>query len=59
MTKKLYRSKSKVLGGVAAGVAEYMNIDPIIVRIIWFILCFAYGLGIVAYILFWIFTPSK
>jgi phage shock protein C len=59
MAKKLYRSRNKILGGVASGVAEYLDIDPVIVRVIWFILCFAGGLGILAYVLFWIFTPSK
>jgi len=59
MSKKLYRSNDKVLGGVASGVAEYMDVDPLIVRIIWVVLCFAFGVGILAYILFWIFTPNS
>jgi len=32
--KRLYRSaKSKVFGGVAGGIAEYFDIDPIIIRL--------------------------
>lgn len=50
MTKKLYKSKNKRLGGVCAGIAEYFNIDPTLVRIIWAILVLVYGTGILAYI---------
>jgi phage shock protein PspC (stress-responsive transcriptional regulator) len=56
--KRLYRSgKNKYLGGVCGGVAEYLNIDPTLIRIFWVILVFfPPGLGIVMYILFWIFV---
>ena len=50
MTKKLYKSKNKRFGGVCAGIAEYFNIDPTLVRIIWAILVLVYGTGILAYI---------
>ena len=39
--KKLYRSKSnRMIAGVCAGVAEYLNIDPTVIRVIWAIACF-------------------
>ena len=48
--KKLYRSKSnRMIAGVCAGVAEYLNIDPTVIRVIWAIACFG-TLGILAYI---------
>ena len=33
MTKKLYRSNDRILGGVCAGIAEYLDFDPVAVRI--------------------------
>lgn len=55
--KKLYRSrKEKILGGVAGGFAEYFDIDPVIMRLIFFALLFS-GTFILAYIVAWIFVP--
>jgi phage shock protein PspC (stress-responsive transcriptional regulator)/predicted membrane protein len=45
------------LGGVCAGVADYLNIDPTIVRIAAIVLAFT-GPGVPAYILAWIFVPA-
>jgi phage shock protein C len=57
--KRLYRStKNKVLGGVCAGIAEYFNIDPVIVRIIAVLLLFS-GAGLIAYIVAWIIVPKN
>jgi len=58
--RKLYRSgKNRILGGVCGGVAEYFGIDPILVRILWGITVFFFGLGIILYVLFWIFVPRN
>ena len=44
--KKLRKSKTeKKICGVCGGIAEYFNIDPTIVRLIWVLLFFAYGAG--------------
>ncbi|MEI8364539.1 MAG: PspC domain-containing protein [archaeon] len=59
MVKRLKRSREHILGGVCSGFAKYFDIDPVLVRIIWFILCFVGGIGILAYLLFWIFTPLE
>jgi len=61
MAEKLYRSrKSKILGGVCGGIAEYFDIDPVIVRILWILLCiFSGGLGIIAYLIFWVIVPLE
>ena len=57
--KKLYRSKSnRMIAGVCAGVAEYLNIDPTVVRVIWAIACFG-TLGILAYIACALIIPEK
>ncbi len=58
MNKRLMRSSfDKKIAGVCAGVAHYLDIDPTIVRVIWGVLAFCYGVGIVAYIILWIIAP--
>ena len=58
MKKQLMRSgRDKKIAGVCAGVAHYLDIDPTIVRVIWGVLAFCYGVGIVAYIILWIIAP--
>jgi phage shock protein PspC (stress-responsive transcriptional regulator) len=48
-----------VLGGVAGGVAEYLDADPAIVRIIWAILAIVTGgIFLVLYIVMWIVVPE-
>jgi phage shock protein PspC (stress-responsive transcriptional regulator) len=60
MNKKLYRSrKNRTIGGVAAGLAEYFDIDPTLVRIIFVVSLFMGGSGFVAYILLWIIVPEE
>jgi phage shock protein C len=57
--KRLYRStKDKILGGVCGGIAEYYNMDPTIVRLLWVIFSLIYGVGILAYIIAWIIVPQ-
>ena len=54
---KLYRdSSNRILGGVCSGIAQYFKIDPIIVRVIFFILS---GFGLIAYLILWIGVPNK
>ena len=58
MKKQLMRSgRDKKIAGVCAGVAYYLDMDPTIVRVIWGVLAFGYGAGIVAYIILWIIAP--
>lgn len=47
-----------MLAGVCGGVAEYLNIDVTVVRLIWAILCFP-GIGIAAYIVALIIMPQE
>lgn len=59
MKKRLYKSsKDKKISGVCGGLAEYLNIDSTIVRLIWALVCLAYGSGIIAYILCAIIIPD-
>ncbi|MFT3682480.1 MAG: PspC domain-containing protein [Ferruginibacter sp.] len=57
--KRLYRDENnKVLGGVCAGIANYFNTDPVIIRVIFAVIGLAFGTGILAYIILWVAVPS-
>lgn len=58
-TKRLYRARSnRMLGGVCAGLGEYLNIDPTVIRIIFVILTFLYGASLLVYLIMWILVPE-
>ena len=58
--KKLYKSRyDKKLCGVCGGIAQYFNIDPTIVRLIWAALIVFAGTGILIYILAAIILPEE
>lgn len=58
--KRLYRDEEdKILGGVASGLANYLHIDPAIMRIAFAIMAFFGGFGFLVYIVLWIALPSK
>ncbi len=60
MEKRLYRSQSdRMIWGVCGGLANYFTIDPTIVRIIFVLLLFANGAGILAYIILAIVVPLE
>jgi phage shock protein C len=48
-----------MIGGVCSGLAEYFNMDPTLMRIIFVVLIFAKGLGLLAYIIGWILIPER
>ena len=58
--KRFYRNTAdKKIAGVAAGLGEYFDIDPILVRLVFVILAFAGGGGVLIYLILWIVTPEK
>lgn len=58
--KKLYKvNEGKMLCGVCMGLSEYFEIDVTLVRLAWVILSFAFGSGIIIYILATIIMPIK
>ena len=59
-TRKLYRSKSnRQLAGVCGGLAQYFNIDPTLVRVLFILLAVLGGSGLVLYLAMWIIVPSE
>lgn len=60
MTERFYRSRrDRVLGGVAKGLAEYWNLDPVIVRVLFIIVAMMTGVGVFLYIILWIIIPEE
>jgi phage shock protein C len=58
--KRIYRSrKERMIGGVCGGLGYYLNIDPVLVRLVWVVLFFFAGVGLLAYILSWIIIPEE
>jgi phage shock protein C len=60
MAKKLYRSKNdRWVAGVCGGLAEYLDIDPIIIRLITLALVLTAGGGLLVYIIAWLIVPEE
>jgi len=56
--KRLMRSSTdKKIAGVCAGFADYFDLDPTIVRVVWLLLVFCACGGLLAYIICWIVLP--
>ena len=59
MSGKLYRlEQDKIIAGVCAGLADYFEIDPTLVRIVWLLSIFT-CFGIIAYLVCWLIIPVK
>lgn len=59
MEKKLRKSSvNKKLCGVCGGIAEYFNMDPTVVRLLWVLFSIAGGAGVLAYIIAAIIMPE-
>ena len=57
--KKLYRNKTDhKIAGICSGIADYFEIDPVIIRLL-FLLALFLGPGIIVYIIAWIIIPIK
>ena len=58
--KKLFRSRSsRVIGGVCGGIAQYLNIDTTVLRVITALLTFVMGMSLWVYLLAWIIIPEE
>ncbi|MBC6401356.1 MAG: PspC domain-containing protein [Ekhidna sp.] len=60
MAKRLFRSNDRMLGGICAGLAEYFDLDPTLVRISYLLLTFPTAFsGVVVYFILWIIIPPE
>lgn len=60
--KKITRSRNeKMIGGVCSGIAEYLNIDPVLMRVMWILVTLFSGIvfGIIVYIILLIIIPEE
>ena len=58
--RRLYRNQTnKVIAGVCSGLGEYLNVDTTVVRLVWILLTFLGGAGIIAYIVAYFIIPKK
>ncbi|MDF2866271.1 MAG: putative stress-responsive transcriptional regulator [Clostridia bacterium] len=58
--KKLCRSnKNKIFCGVCGGIAEYLNIDPSVVRVLWVLFACLGGSGLLAYLIIAVIMPDS
>lgn len=58
MKKRLMRSQDKMIFGVCAGLAEYMNIDPVVIRVLTVLLALMTGYGLLLYLLLALLMPT-
>ncbi|MEK7282140.1 MAG: PspC domain-containing protein [Chloroflexota bacterium] len=57
--RRIQRSnQQKVIAGVAGGLAEYFDVDPLLIRLAFIVLAFANGIGLIAYLALWILAPQ-
>jgi len=58
--KKLARSKNnRIIGGVCGGIAEYLDIDPTIIRLIWAFISLFWGTGSILHLVAWLIIPEE
>ena len=58
--KRLTRSRTdSKIAGVCGGFASYLDLDVTLVRIVWLMLAFLWGWGIIGYIIAWIVMPQE
>ena len=58
--KKLYRSQeNRMIAGICAGIGEYFEIDPTLIRVLWVLFSFAGGAGVLAYIIAYLIVPER
>lgn len=58
--KRIYKDRAnKKICGVCAGVADYLGVDPTLIRVIWGVISLCYGVGILAYLLCAFIFPDK
>jgi phage shock protein C len=60
VNRRLYRCRhNRLLAGVAAGVAEFLDLDPTLVRVLWFVSIFFGGISILLYVGLAIIVPLE
>ena len=59
-TRKLYRSRTdRTVAGVCGGLAQYLNIDVTLIRVLFVALAVLGGSGLILYVVMWIMVPDE
>ena len=59
-SKRLYRNpKEGMIAGICVGLGEYLDLDPTVIRLIFVLLAFGGGSGVLIYIIMWLIVPIK
>lgn len=59
-TKRFFRSKrERMIAGVCGGLAQYLGLDPTILRLVFILLLFAPPAGVLIYLILWLITPEE
>jgi phage shock protein C len=59
-TRRLYRSrKNRKIAGVSAGLAEYLNVDPTVIRVLFIVFAVMGGAGALIYLAMWLVVPEE
>ncbi len=53
------RKENKIIAGVCYGLAEYFNQDPTLIRVLFAIALFGFGVGVIPYIIMWVVFPKS
>ena len=59
--KKMYRSSNRIIAGVCGGIAEYLDIDPTVIRVVYAVLSvFSVGFpGLLLYLILLVLIPNE
>lgn len=59
MAKRLYKGRDKKLFGVCSGLADYFNVDPTLIRVLFVFAFIAFGSGLLLYLILAIVLPDS
>ncbi len=59
MKKRLTKGREKKLAGVCSGIAEYLDLDPTLIRIAWALIVLCFGTGLLVYIVAALIMPES
>ncbi len=60
MSRRLYRSQTdRMIAGVCGGLAQVLDIDPTIVRLVFVLLALLGGHGVLLYLILWLIMPRE
>jgi len=60
VNKRLQRSRTeKMIAGVCGGIAEYLGVDPTLIRVLWVLITLMAGVGVLLYLILWVIMPLQ